>query len=214
MVARKCVDQATQDRSGIADQRRCRTREAFRLLGIGIDADDGKLRIHAPLRKAVEQPRADAEHHVGLAPQFAAERQRDAQRIAAVEHAAAAPIGQHRRLQQPRQLGDFGATRPARRRRQRSAAAWQRRGAWQRRDRVFVHDGSAAGQGAATTARRARCGPTRPSRIPAPPGRDGRSPLRGRPAATNPAASAGSRIRAEKSTSRSMMPAWSRISCR
>ena len=40
-----------------------------------------------------------AEHHVGLAPQLVAERQRHAERIAAVEHAAAAAIAEHRRLQ-------------------------------------------------------------------------------------------------------------------
>ena len=50
-------------------------------------------------RSWIEHARADAEHHVGLAPQLAAERQRDAQRIAAVEHAAAAAIAEHRRLQ-------------------------------------------------------------------------------------------------------------------
>ena len=41
---------------------------------------------------------------VGFAPQFAAERQRHAQRVAAVEHAAAAAIGEHRRLQHGGQL--------------------------------------------------------------------------------------------------------------
>ena len=47
----------------------------------------------------MEHPRADADDHVGLAPKLAAERERYAQRIAAVEHAASAPIGEHRRLQ-------------------------------------------------------------------------------------------------------------------
>ena len=36
------------------------------------------------------EPRADREHRVGLAPQFAAERQRNAERIARIEHALAA----------------------------------------------------------------------------------------------------------------------------
>ena len=48
-----------------------------------------------------------AEHHVGLAPQLVAERQRHAQRIAAVEHAAAAAIAEHRRLQHGGERGDF-----------------------------------------------------------------------------------------------------------
>ena len=69
------VDQPAQDRRGIADQRDRRPAEAFRLLGIGVDADDREVVVDAPLGEAVEQPRADAEHHVGLAPQFAAERQ-------------------------------------------------------------------------------------------------------------------------------------------
>ncbi len=62
------LDQPAQDGLGIADQRRRRPRETLRLLGIGIDADDGKLGVEPPLREAVEQPGADAEHHVGLAP--------------------------------------------------------------------------------------------------------------------------------------------------
>ncbi len=37
------------------------------------------------------------------------ERQRHRERAAAVEHAAAAPEREHRRLQQPRQFGDLGA---------------------------------------------------------------------------------------------------------
>jgi len=106
-MAGKRVDKAAQDRTCIADEGCSGWRESFGLLGIGVDADDGEARVDAPLRKAVEQASADGEHHIGLAPQFAAERQRDAERIAAVEHAPAAPIGKYRRLQQPRQFGDF-----------------------------------------------------------------------------------------------------------
>ena len=70
---------------------------------------------HAPLPELDQHAGADAQHHVGLAPQIAAERQRHAQRIAAVEHAAAAAIAEHRRLQHGGQRGDFlrGALRAA-----------------------------------------------------------------------------------------------------
>ncbi len=69
------IDQAAQDRRSVADQRDRRPAEALRLLGIGIDADDREVVVDAPLGEAEEQPGADAEHHIGLAPQFAAERQ-------------------------------------------------------------------------------------------------------------------------------------------
>ncbi len=77
VVRRQRVDQAAQDRAGVADQRDRRAaanRSGF--LGIGVDADDGEVRVGAPLRERVEQAGADGEHHIGLAPQFAAERQR------------------------------------------------------------------------------------------------------------------------------------------
>ena len=93
------VDQLSQDRRGVADQRDFRLVQARRFLAVGIDAHDAKIFVDAPMRDRIEQPGADREHRVGLAPQFAAERQRDAERIAAVEHAAAAPVGQHGRLQ-------------------------------------------------------------------------------------------------------------------
>ena len=73
--------------------------QAARLLGIGVDADDLDVLVHAPLAELDQHAGADAQHHIGLAPQLAAERQGHAQRIAAVQHAAAAPIAQHRRLQ-------------------------------------------------------------------------------------------------------------------
>ncbi len=77
-LRRQRVDQAAQNAAGVANERHGGACEPFRLFGIGVDADDGELGIDAPLREAVEQPGADAEHHVGFAPQFAAERQRDA----------------------------------------------------------------------------------------------------------------------------------------
>ncbi len=69
------------------------------LLRIGIDAHDVQIAVDAPLGDRREQPCADRQYRVGLGPQFAAERQRDAERVAAVEHAAAAPVGEHGRLQ-------------------------------------------------------------------------------------------------------------------
>ena len=74
---------------------------------VGIDADDLDALVDAPLPELHQHARADAQHHVGLAPQLVAERQRHAERIAAVEHAAAAPIAEHRRLQHGGEGGDF-----------------------------------------------------------------------------------------------------------
>ena len=96
------VDKPAQDRLRVADERHRGLMHARRLLGIGIDADDRDVVVDAPLRERVIHPRADAEHDVGLAPELAAERQRHAEGIAAVEHAAAAPIAEHRRLQHVR----------------------------------------------------------------------------------------------------------------
>ncbi len=69
------------------------------LVAVIIDAHDLQIFVDAPLRHGVEQPRADREHRIGLAPQVAAERQRNAERAAAVEHATAAAVGEHGRLQ-------------------------------------------------------------------------------------------------------------------
>ena len=77
------------------------------LFRIGVDADDGEPFVHAPLHQAGEQAGADRQHHISFAPQFAAKRQRHAQRIAAVEHAAAAAIAEHRRLQHRGDLRDL-----------------------------------------------------------------------------------------------------------
>ena len=79
VVRRQHVEQPAQDRLGVADQRDRRLGDARRLLGIGIDADDREIVVDAPLRERHEQMGADAEHDVGLGPQFVAERQRDAQ---------------------------------------------------------------------------------------------------------------------------------------
>ena len=108
--ARQRVDQPAQDRRGIADQRDLRLVQARRLLaGRHRRGRSARSLVDAPLRAAGSSSRVPtAEHRVGLAPQFAAERQRDAERIAAVEHAAAAPIGQHRRLQHAGELRHFG----------------------------------------------------------------------------------------------------------
>jgi len=88
-----------QNRRGIADQRYFRFAIARRLFRIGIDSNNGNFLIESPHRHRIKF-RADRQHRIGLAPQLMAERQRDAERTAAVEHAAPAPIGQHGRLQQ------------------------------------------------------------------------------------------------------------------
>ena len=105
VVRRQHVEQAPQDRLGVADQRDRRLVQAAGLLRIGVDADDLEVLVDAPLPELDQHAGADAEHHVGLAPQLVAERQRHAQRIAAVEHAAAAAIAEHRRLQHGGQRG-------------------------------------------------------------------------------------------------------------
>ena len=80
-----------------------------RLFRVGIHRDDREIVVDAPHRVLEEQPRADRQHHVGLAPQLVAERQRHGERIAAIEHAlAAAEAAQHRRLQHLGQRGDLG----------------------------------------------------------------------------------------------------------
>ncbi len=89
-------------RIGAASPDECDRRGAVfrRLVRIGVDRDDRQVVVHAPHGVLEEQPRADREHHVGFAPQFVAERQRDGERIAAVEHAlAATETAQHGRLQ-------------------------------------------------------------------------------------------------------------------
>ena len=80
--ARQRVDQPPQDRRRIADQRDGGLAMLRGLLRIGIHRDDREIIVDAPHRVLEEQPRADREHHVGFAPQFVAERQRDGERIA------------------------------------------------------------------------------------------------------------------------------------
>ena len=108
MVFRERVDQLPQGRRGIADQRDFGLAQTRGFFAVGIDAHDLQIFIDAPRGERHEQPGADRQHRVGLAPQFAPERQRDAERIAAVEHAAATPIGQHGRLQQVGEQRHFG----------------------------------------------------------------------------------------------------------
>ena len=100
VVRRQHVEQAAQDRLGVADQRDGRLVQARRLLRIGVDADDRRGSSSMPhCWSWISMRVPTAEHHVGLAPQFVAERQRHAEWVAAVEHAAAAAIAEHRRLQ-------------------------------------------------------------------------------------------------------------------
>ena len=48
------VEQAAQDRLGITDERHRRPAQPLRLLGIGIDADDRKIVVDAPLGERIE----------------------------------------------------------------------------------------------------------------------------------------------------------------
>ncbi len=107
-MLRQEVDEAAQDRLGVTHQGHGGRLEARRLLGIGIDADHREVVVQAPLVERVVQVGADGEHHVGLGPFLVPERERHAQGIAGIEHAAAAPEGQHRGLQQARELRDLG----------------------------------------------------------------------------------------------------------
>ena len=90
IVLRQFGKQASQDRRGVAGQRHRGLVQPVMLFRVGIDADNFMLGTDAPLAELDEEPRADRQHDVGLAPQVAPERQRDAERVAAVEHAAAA----------------------------------------------------------------------------------------------------------------------------
>ena len=102
VVRRQHVEQAAQDRLCRPDQRDRGFGEPRRLLRIGIDANDRKVAVDAPMQEWHVQVRAHGQHHVRLGPQVAADRQVDRERIAIVEHAAAAAIGEDRRLQEMR----------------------------------------------------------------------------------------------------------------
>ena len=101
------IDQLAQDRRGVADQRHLRLAIARRFFRIGVDTDHGQRAVDAPRRHRIELG-ADREHRIGFFPQLMPKRQRDAEGIAAVEHTASTPIGQHRSLQHVRQLRHFG----------------------------------------------------------------------------------------------------------
>jgi hypothetical protein len=99
IILRDEVNQAAQDRLGVAHQGDRGRLPARRLLRIGVKADHREVVIHAPLVERDVQMRADPEHSVGLSPQLVPERQGHAHGIARVEDATAAPKGQDRGLQ-------------------------------------------------------------------------------------------------------------------
>ena len=196
IVFRERVDQPPQDRRGIADQRHLRLAQARRLFAVGIDAHDLQVAIDAPLRHRIEQPGADAEHRVGLAPQLAPERQRDAERIAAVEHAAAAPVGEHGRLQhvgEQRHLGR-GILRAAAGDDQHALGFAQE---LCRRAHGVLVDARRARRQRAARASPGRACPRRRWRIRAPPGRGRPCRMEAIALATFADASAGPSMRAE-----------------
>ncbi len=146
-MRRQFGEQALQDRFRVAGQRHRRLVQAVVLLQIGIDAHDLQIAVHAPLPELDEEPRSDGEHHVGLAPKIAAERQRDGKRVAPIEHAAAAAEREHRRLQHRRERRDFfrGILRAATADDQRPLGGSQQLGGLA--DRIAVDPGGRNGQG-------------------------------------------------------------------
>src|SRR5262249_22970102 len=68
MMRGERIDQATQDRRGIADEGDRGPGESFRLVGISMDANDAKLSVDPPVRVPENQPWPHPEHHAGLAP--------------------------------------------------------------------------------------------------------------------------------------------------
>ena len=95
-----CRDAAVrraQHGSRIADQPDLELADAIELVAVDVDLDDLELVVGAPGGERKLQPRADGEHHVGLGPERMAARQRVTERMALVEHALAAAIGDDRR---------------------------------------------------------------------------------------------------------------------
>ena len=60
-----------------------------KLIAVDIDPDDLQTGVHAPVLLLRLQPRADGQHHVGLAPEQVAGRHGDGELVAAVDHALA-----------------------------------------------------------------------------------------------------------------------------
>ena len=95
------VDQAAQDRLGVADERDRGRRKRSGSSGSASIRIDRERVVDAPLVERPVNSRVPIPSTTSASrPQLMAERQRHAEWIAAVEHAAAAPEGHHRRLQQ------------------------------------------------------------------------------------------------------------------
>ena len=100
---RKVLVETREHRSGVAGEPDLGLANAIELLGVDIDLDQRELVVSAPVRELKLQPRADRDHDIGLRPQRMAARQRVAERMAIVEHAASAAIGHDRRAETLRQ---------------------------------------------------------------------------------------------------------------
>ena len=175
VVARQRVEQRAQHRRGVADQRDVRSVPA-RSGSSGSASTRITFRSLSTPQLSVAGRQAGADRRSPHRPRATVrgQRQRDAERIAAVEHAAAAPIAQHRRLQHGGQARALPSRHPARRRRRRSSDFWPRPAA------------SAAAVDGVVVDRRLECrercavrdrlgrGPRRRSRIRARPARAGR----------------------------------------
>ena len=94
---REMLVEPRQHGGGVAGEPDLGRANPVELLGIDVDLDQRELVVGAPVRELKLQPRADRKHHVGLRPQRMAARQRMAERMAIVEHAASAAIGHDRR---------------------------------------------------------------------------------------------------------------------
>ena len=62
------VDQRTQNRSGITDERYFRLVDPRGLVRVGVDAHDLQRLVHAPLSHRIEKARSDGEHGIRLRP--------------------------------------------------------------------------------------------------------------------------------------------------
>ena len=98
IVRRQYVEEALQYGLRLSDQRDRGLGETRWLFRIGVDAYYREIVVDPAMLKRRMQLRADGEYDVGLGPEFAAERQVHGQRIAIADDAAAAPVGDDRRL--------------------------------------------------------------------------------------------------------------------
>ena len=96
---RKVLVEPRQNGRRVAGEADLGLSNAVELVRVDIDLDERELVVGAPAAERKLESRPDREHDVGLRPQRMAARQRVAERMAIVEHAAPAAIGHHRRAE-------------------------------------------------------------------------------------------------------------------